>query len=162
MEKQDTDFDEVKEAVSQYSSMLIKIAFAYLKSMQDAEDAVQDVFLVYLIKRPAFASAEHQRNWLVRCTVNKCKDMLRSAWHKKRETIAEDIFAADTGMQEKGEVMQIIWQLDAKYRIPLHLHYIEGYSIKEIAEMLNKKPATIGTLLARARKKLESSIQKEL
>lgn len=169
MEKQGTYFEEVKAAVSRYSTTLIKIAFIYLKNMQDAEDVVQDVFVIYMTKKPQFVCEEHRKNWLMRCTINKCKDHLRSAWHRKREPISEEIlrsgavrYGSEMHETEHSEVMQAIWQLDVKYRIPFHLHYIEGYSIKEIAEMLNKKPSGVGTLLARARKKLERDLEERI
>lgn len=148
--------EEVEEAVFRYSQMLLKIAFTYLKSMQDAEDVVQDVFVIYLTKTPGFSSEEHRRNWLVRCTINKSKDVLRAAWHKKRLPMPDEWAGEET--QELG-ILQLIWQLEPKYRIPLYLHYCEGYSLNEIAEMLDKKVSTVGTRLARARKKLETIIK---
>lgn len=152
MKKQHACSEEVEDAVFHYSRMLVKIAFTYLKSMQDAEDVVQDVFIIYLTKSPKFSSEEHRRNWLVRCTINKCKDLLRMAWYKNWLPMPEGL------MSEKPEelgILQLIWQLEPKYRIPLYLHYCEGYSLNEIAVMMNKKISTVGTWLARARKKLE-------
>lgn len=159
MEKQCACFDDVKKVVSEYSQMLVKIAFTYLKSMHDAEDVVQDVFIIYMTKNPVFSGEEHRRNWLIRCTVNKCKDLLKAAWYKKWEPVSEELTAP---MPEEDEVMHCIWQLEAKYRIPFHLHYYEGYSLNEIAKMLDKKPATVGTLLARARKKLERMMREDM
>ena len=48
--------------------------------------------------------------------------------------------------------------LDEMYRLPIHLHYYEGYAIKEIAELLGEKPATIGTRLARGREQLKAAM----
>lgn len=171
MERQRTCLEEVKAAVVNYSATLIKVAFTYLKNMQDAEDAVQDVFVIYMTKAPRFESEEHKRNWLMRCTINKCKDTLRSVWYKKRETLSEEVLLQEqiaggssaseyeTAFgEEDSEVLQMVLSLDVKYRIPLHLHYVEGYSIKEIADMLHKKPATVGTLLSRGREKLKRGL----
>lgn len=63
MEKQHECSEEV---VFRYSQMLVKIAFTYLKSMHDAEDVVQDVFIIYMTKSPKFSGEEHRRNWLAR------------------------------------------------------------------------------------------------
>ena len=57
--------------------------------------------------------------------------------------------------EEENFLLSEIMKLDAKYRIPLHLFYYEGYSIKEIAEILKKKPSTVGSYLDRGRKKLK-------
>ena len=156
MEKQHACLEEVENAVFNYSQMLIKISFTYLKSMQDAEDVVQDVFVLYLTKSPNFSCEEHRRNWLVRCTINKCKDFLRMTWYKKRLPMPEDLTNEEP---EDLGILQLIWQLEPKYRIPLYLHYCEGYSLNEIAVMMNKKVSTIGTRLARAKKKLETLIK---
>jgi RNA polymerase sigma-70 factor (ECF subfamily) len=58
-------------------------------------------------------------------------------------------------MVEESELLRAVMDLDEKYRLPLHLHYYEGYPIKEIAEILGDKPATIGTRLARGREILK-------
>ena len=92
----------------------------------------------------------------MRCTINKSKDVLQAAWRKKRLPMPEEWTSEET--QELG-ILQLIWQLEPKYRIPLYLHYCEGYSLNEIAEMLDKKVSTVGTRLARARKKLETIIE---
>ncbi len=158
MEKQKEDFDEVKEAVFLYSKMLVKIAYTYLKSMHDAEDVVQDVFLVYLAKNVKFDSEDYKRNWLVRCTINKCKDLLKASWYKSWIPIPEEIEYQD---REESEVIQLVLKLERKYRIPIYLHYCEGYSLKEIAELLGKKVSSVGTLLARGKKKLEAMIEED-
>lgn len=150
--KPEDNMDEIKQVVYDYSGILKKISFTYLKNTHDAEDIVQDVFITYLTKHPDFSCEEHRRNWLIRCTINKCKDLLRSFWHKKCLPISEEL---EYLMPEETEILQLIWKLEDKYRIPLYLHYCMGYSINEISAMLNKKPATVGTLLARARKKLK-------
>lgn len=152
MAKQRECSEEVEEAVFRYSQMLVKIAFTYLKSMHDAEDVVQDVFIIYMTKFPKFSGEEHRRNWLVRCTINKSKDLLRMAWYKKWLPVPEELTSEEP---EEVGILQLIWQLEPKYRIPLYLHYCEGYSLNEIAVIMNKKVSTIGTHLARARKKLE-------
>ncbi|MDQ8734534.1 sigma factor-like helix-turn-helix DNA-binding protein [Paenibacillus sp. LHD-38] len=55
-----------------------------------------------------------------------------------------------------------ILSLDKKYRVPIHLHYYEGYSLEEIADILHAKPATVGTWLARGRNKLKEVIGGDL
>ncbi len=158
MGKQEEDFDEIKEAVFLYSKMLLRIAFTYLKSMHDAEDVVQDVFLVYLTKNIKFDSENYRRNWLVRCTVNKCKDLLKASWYKSWIPVPEEI---EDSIPEESEVIQMVLKLERKYRIPMYLHYCEGYSLKEIAELLNKKVSSVGTLLSRGRNKLKVMIEEE-
>ena len=113
MEKQHACLEEVEDAVFCYSQMLVKIAFTYLKSMQDAEDVVQDVFVIYMTKFPKFSCEEHRRNWLVRCTINKSKDFLRMAWYRKWLPISEELVSEDP---EESDILELIWQLEPKYR----------------------------------------------
>lgn len=116
--------------------------------MADAEEVTQEVFLSYLQKRPVFESAEHEKAWLIRTTINKSKNMLKTGWFKSRNPVPENLSYLP---KEENEVLQAVLALDSKYRIPIHLHYYEGYSIQEIAVILRAKPATVGTWLARGR-----------
>ena len=63
---------------------------------------------------------------------------------------------------EDSALIDSILTLDEKYRIPIHLHCYEGYSIAEIARLMGAKPATVGTWLARGRSLLKSMIGEEL
>jgi len=55
-----------------------------------------------------------------------------------------------------------VLSLDVKYRLPIHLYYYEGYSIKEIAEILGERATTIGTRLARGRKILKDILKDKI
>lgn len=147
--------ESVLKALDRYSQSLIKIAFAYLKNMADAEEVAQDVFLAYLQKRPVFENNEHEKAWLIRTTINKSKNMLKAGWFRSRNPVPENLSYLP---QEENEVLQAVLALDKKYRIPIHLHYYEGYSIQEIADILQAKPATVGTWLARGRLLLKEKI----
>jgi RNA polymerase sigma-70 factor (ECF subfamily) len=76
--------EAVRRLVGGYSGSLYRLAFAYLKNRHDAEDAVQEVFLAYLDKAPRFLSEAHEKAWLIRVTVNRCKNQLKSGWFKSR------------------------------------------------------------------------------
>jgi RNA polymerase sigma factor (sigma-70 family) len=153
-----TSFDineSVRRALDLYSQSMIKIAFTYLKNVADAEEVTQEVFLTYLQKRPAFENNEHEKAWLIRTTINKSKNMLKTGWFKSRNPVPEDLSYLP---KEENEVLQAVLALDKKYRIPIHLHYYEGYSMQEIAEIMQAKPATVGTWLARGRLLLKEKI----
>ncbi|MBB3110878.1 RNA polymerase sigma-70 factor (ECF subfamily) [Paenibacillus phyllosphaerae] len=147
--------ESVRRALELYSPSLIRIAFAYLKNTADAEEVTQDVFLAYLQKRPVFDNGEHEKAWLIRTTINKSKNMLKTGWFRSRNPVPEDLSYLP---KEESDVLQAVLALDKKYRIPIHLHYYEGYSIQEIAAILEAKPATVGTWLARGRAILKEKI----
>ena len=145
----------VRQAVIKYSDNLRRLAFTYVKSVHSAEDIVQDVFLTYLQKAPAFESAEHEKAWLLRVTINKSRNMLKTGWFRSRFELTEE---AGYLPPEQSEVLEAVLSLAEKYRLPIHLFYYEGYSIEEIANILDTNPATVGTRLARARGLLKQSL----
>lgn len=145
----------VQSAVYKYSQTVAKIAFSYLKNTADAEDITQEIFLTLMQKEPKFENEEHLKAWLIRVTINKCKNHLKSSWFKKNNPIPEDMPYLP---REQNELLLAVLSLNVKYRLPIHLFYYEGYSIKEIAEILEERMATIGTRLARGRKILKDMI----
>ena len=61
--------------------------------------------------------------------------------------------------KEEQEIWEIVHRLPEKYRIVIELHYLDGYSIKEIAQILNKKQSTVGTWYERAKKELKKELE---
>ena len=74
--------EEIIQAIETYSDMVRRICFIHLKQEADVEDIFQDVFLKYAYG-PLFDSAEHEKAWLIRVSINACKDSLTSWFHKK-------------------------------------------------------------------------------
>lgn len=72
------DPSRLEEIVRTHENTLYRTALAVLADPEEARDAVQDAFLALLTKDPAFEGPEHQRAWLLRVTVNACKDRLRA------------------------------------------------------------------------------------
>ena len=63
-----------------YIDTVFRVAFNYLKSSADAEDVTQNVFLKLMKERRPFESESHVKHWLIRVTVNECKNLTRSKW----------------------------------------------------------------------------------
>ncbi len=141
-------------ALRRWSADLVRFAYSYLLNHADAQDAVQDAFVSYMKHAPVFSDTEAEKAWLIRVTANKCKNMLRSGWFKSREPLSEELPADE----ESREVIRAMGKLPGKYRWPVHLHYYEGYSIAEIAQMLGAREATVGTWLSRGRELLRREL----
>ena len=137
-----------------YSQSLAKLAFTYMKNMTEAENIVQDVFLTYYQKKPEFKSAEHERAWLIRSVINRCKNQLKSVWHKQRTELSETIPAKNT-FSHSG-IVEAVLLLKEKYRTPLHLYYFEDCSIRETAEILGISESAASKRISRAREKLKA------
>lgn len=74
----DRDWEqELGRMVETYSPMLLRAALTRAPTPADAEDAVQDVFLRVLAKRPCFRDREHEKAWLLRATLNRASDIRR-------------------------------------------------------------------------------------
>lgn len=150
------DQEKMAWVVHTYGPPLLRAAFLYLKNTADAEDAVQDVFLSYWERRPEFNNEAARKAWLYKACCNRCKDKLRSGWFRHRAELTEDLSYLP---KEQSELMDALLALDETYRIPLHLHYYEGYAIKEIAAILKLPSATVGSRLSRGRAKLKQMLR---
>ncbi len=156
MQETVTDRDALRRQIGRYSGTLLRVAFAYVKNTADAEDIVQDVFLTLFANPPEFADEEHEKAWLIRCTINRSKNVMKSAWLRKRAPLDETLSYLPS---EESEVLSAILQLPENYRTTLHLHYYEKYTIEEIASILGRKPATVGTWLTRGRERLRTALE---
>lgn len=144
--------------VKKYIDMVFRIALNYLKNRADAEDICQNVFLKLLTQKKPFDGEEHLRNWLVRVTVNECKNVLRSPWHR-RESIEEHTPKLVFTKDGRGEMFYAVMELPVHYRVPLYLHYYEGYTTQEIAGILSLPKNTVCTRLRRARLLLRNGLE---
>lgn len=151
--------DCVREAVEEYGDMLYRICLVMLRNKADAEDAVQDTFIRYMQKAPAFSSDSHEKAWLIKVASNICRDKLRlrSRTTELDEDTLNTIAAADSG----SDILEALMQIPDKFRIVLTLHYIEGYKTDEIAEMIGKTSSAVKMRLAKGRKLLEEKYRKE-
>lgn len=148
-----------EQAVEVYGSLVLRTAYSQVKNMEDAQDIAQDVFVNMLKKSPAFETAQHQKAWLIRCTINRSKSHFRSAWHRHRATL-EESHAVPFEPQE-NEVSDAVLKLPMKYRQVIHLHYIEGYTTSEISQILGRRQNTVLSQMARGRAMLQKMLKGE-
>lgn len=145
-------------AARQYQDTVYRVALHALGSPQDAEDAVQEVFLRLYTREEPFGEPEHLRHWLIRVTVNVCRDALKSPWRRRRvflDTLPETpVF----DRPEQGELYREVMRLPEKYRTVLYLFYYEELTVKEIGEVLNLRTTAVTTRLHRARAKLKEQL----
>ena len=139
--------------VTQNETRLYRAALAILGDPQEAEDAVQDAFVRYLEKAPA--DLENSSAWLMRVLVNGCKSRLRLAW-RRVGPLPEML--PTPGPEERQELEEL-FALPPEDRVAIHLHYYEGYSTDEIAQMLGCRPGTVRSRLSRARDRLRKLIE---
>lgn len=152
----------IAELVDKYGDMVLRIAYTYLKNQADAEDALQELFLRIMDKKPEFNDAKHEKLWIVRTAINICKNKINLFWNKNKCSI-DDI--AEIKSYDKyntdSDVLKAVMSLPEKYRIVVYMFYYEEYTTPEISEILHKSDTTVRSLLHRARNKLKSILKED-
>lgn len=147
---------------SQYADDVLRVSYFYLGDRQKAEDVCQDVFLRLLTRTPDIQPG-HEKAWLLKVALNRCRDLWRAAW-VKRVVLGSPFDAVPAPddidfRSEKADLMEAVSQLSASFKEVILLHYYQGFGIAEIAAMLDLPEGTISSRLSRARKKLESMLK---
>ena len=150
---------EPEEIVEKYGDMVYRLAFSLTKNKEDAEDVSQEVFIKYIHNLRKFLNSDEKylKAWLIRVTINKCKDLFSSFWRKNVTELSEDIAFE---MEEKHEIYEAVFNLPEKYKVPIYLYYYEGYSVVEIASILKRKSGTVKWQLSKARELLKDFIER--
>lgn len=146
---------ELKRAVDRYADTVRRICLLYLKNYHDTEDIFQNVFLKYCLYNKEFQNDEHEKAWIIRVTVNACKDFLKSFYHKNIMPVEAIQDMAVNADNDQSFVLEAVLSLPQKYKDTVYLFYYEGYTASEISKITGKKENTIYTFLARARKLLK-------
>ena len=151
--------EEVETMVHTYCDMLFRVAIVMLGNRDDAEDAIQETVLKYIQKAPLFESADHEKAWLIRVITNQCRDMQR--FRLKHSTVCIEDLQMCISHPESCGIVEALMRLPEKFKTVMLLHYIEDYSIKEIAAMIKKSPSAVKMRLQKGRKLLEAKYRKE-
>jgi len=150
-----SDKEFITSVVKEHSDMIIRIAFNYTRNMFDAEDIAQDVFLS-LLTAPLMNGEAHLKAWLIRVTINKTKDFLKSAQKKRNVPLDEAKYQI---APNADDVLNEIDCLNPQDRILVYLFYFERYTAKEIGEILSLKERAVLVRLHRARAKLKTLLE---
>ena len=136
---------------------LYRVARSMLRNNTDCEDAVQEALVKAWSKRFTLHHEEYFETWLIRILINECK-----AIYRRRKTVevelSENIVAPDAC---GGDVMAALMRLPDKQRIVIELHCIEGYSVREAANLLRIPEGTVKWRLKAARQQLKDVLEKE-
>ena len=145
-----------EEIIRAHFNMVYRLALSQTKSVVNAEDVTQEVFLRFIQNRKKLTTNEHIKAWLIRVTVNCSKSVFTNSWFKRTVPLTDEI-AFDT--PEKSEVYYAVQSLPSKYRAVIHLFYYEDMSVKEIADCLSMKESTVKSHLFRGRELLRNELK---
>lgn len=148
---------DIRGAVIKYSDMLYKICIVILCNEQDVQDAMQDTFCRYLEKAPDFHDEEHEKAWLIRVATNICRDMIRFRIRHPKVSIEE--LENSLAAPEHKRTLQELLELPVKQKMVIYLHYVEGYQIREIADILGITEGAVKMRLQRGREQMQRQWQ---
>lgn len=138
---------------------LYRVAKTLLRSDADCADAVQEALLKAIGGAPLIRSEQYVKTWLTRILINTCKDMIRKNARTQTVELSEFIPAPEN--EERRDLYEALRELDEKLRMPLVLHYLEGFTVKEISHMLRLPEGTVKRRMWTARKELRALLTEE-
>ena len=149
--------EDVRKAVLKYSDMLYKICIVILCNEQDVQDAIQDTFCRYMEKKPNFRDEQHEKAWLIRVATNISRDMIR--FRVRHPKVSIDELKNSLAAPEHKETLKELLELPVKQKMVIYLHYVEGYQIKEIADILGITEGAVKMRLQRGRELMKLSLK---
>ncbi len=146
-----------------FSSKLFSVCLKYSRNHAEAEDNLQDAFLTIFKKIEQYKNKGSFEGWLKRITINTVLQRYRNekVFDIINENTIEDVeLEVDEDTVSIDYLLQIIQELPDRYRLVFNLYVLDGYSHKDIADMLNINIGTSKSNLARARQSLKETIEK--
>ncbi|WP_026663500.1 RNA polymerase sigma factor [Butyrivibrio proteoclasticus] len=144
--------------MDKYGNIILRVAYSYLHNMEDAEDILQDTLIQFLRNNPTFANDSHEKAWLITVASNLSKNKILYLKRRQSDELSEEL-VADKDKEDLSYVWEAVKALPDKYREVVHLFYQEGYSTKEIAEILSRNESTVRSDLKRGRDKLKKILK---
>lgn len=151
--------DEFAARMIAMTDVLYRVAWSQLPQAADREDAVQETIRRAWEKRERLRDERFMQTWVIRILLNVCDNMRRK---NARMVPTEYIPAAQGDTQKDTPMLRVLFSLEEKYRLPLQLRYIEGYSVAETARILRLPEGTVKSRLSRGRDKLQALLKEEV
>ncbi len=156
-----------RELYSRYSPKMLAVCYRYAHNREDAEDMLQEGFIKVFSQIHTFQNKGAFEGWVRRIMVHTCINNLKK--NKRFNESVDIIYASSIQVREESipsivqakQVVECIRLLPIGYRTVLNLYAIEGYSHKEIGEILEIEESTSRSQYTRARQMLEEILIKK-
>ncbi len=158
--RQLADKQKVHAIVERYRPMVYRLAMQNVKECHTADDITQNVFVKMIEANKTFESEEHLKAWLIRVTLNETKSFFRLAHVKRNIPLPENETLALSCDDEYIFLFEEIKKLKPNYKNVLYLHCYEGYTIPEIAKILDKNVNTVSIWFRRAKKEKDHTLRR--
>lgn len=159
---------DIENLIRQYGNDVLRTAYMYVKDIHTAEDIFQDVFIKVNQKLSTFEGNSSIKTWIIRITINTCKDYLKSAWNRRvspmmdyqEDSIISDSDYEDVEKQDTKELIKkSVLSLPTKYKDIVLCVYFQDMTLTEASRVLNIAEGTAKSRLSRARQKLKSILE---
>ncbi len=148
---------QAEQLLDRYGQSVLRLSYAYLHNMSDAEEILQDTLVQFLKTSPVFESPNHEKAWLLRVASNLCKNRLIYDRRRRADPLSETL------AQEDRPDLSFVWEavkaLPVHQREVVHLFYHEGFATAEIARIVGRKESTVRSDLRRARLRLKEILK---
>lgn len=157
------DEQEYQRQISTCLPMLYRTARAVLRNDADCADAVQEAIFQGWRKRRQLRDSARFQAWMLRITINECRNLQRRSMKQLRAVSAaiDEMRVAYSARGPNEELEAALSELPEKYRLPIVLHYIEGYATREIAEIMQIPEGRLRERMRTARQRLERMLDHE-
>jgi RNA polymerase sigma factor (sigma-70 family) len=145
---------------NEYGAAMLRLAAAQLGGRQLAEDAVQEALIKLYVHKEKFIGTDFECRYVMRTVLNACRDIQRSAWHKKVTFSAERAAIRQPQAEEaRSTLLESIGRLEPRLREALLVRHYLGYSTRETASMLGVSEGVVRERLRRAKSRLPALIK---
>lgn len=158
------DKEKFGKLVLDNERQLYRIAKSILKNDSDCADAAQEAVTRAFEKLHTLRNDQYAKTWLIRILIHECFRLAKKQRREQEtlEKIKRQKNPEDGQKDKYGELYEALIELDSSFRIVLELYYLEGFSVREISELLEIPEGTVKSRLGRGRGKLKKCLcQKE-
>ena len=159
---QDQRREWLENAIARWEKPMLRLCFAYLGDVAQAEDAVQETFFKAWKHLDSFRGEAEERTWLMRIAMNTCKDLLKSSWFRNtdRSVTPDSLPEGAAPFEERDDsVTRAVMSLPPKLREVTLLRWYQGLSLEEMAKVMRLPRSTINYRLKNAKTMLKGELE---
>ena len=152
--------EQLGNVILESQHQMYATAKSILKNDHDCADAIQETIVKAFAKLDTLRKDRFVKTWLMRILMNECYNICRrSEKILPIDQYMEQMETPQNESQSYGELYEAVQELREELRIPVVLYYVEDFSCREIAEILDISEGAVQKRLARAREKLKSRLE---
>ena len=150
--------EEFSQQILSLEKLLYHVSCGILSRECDREDAVQECICKAWERCSSLRDPGAFRSWVTRILINECYNILR---RDRRLVYPEELPDIPAGERDDLPLREALEKLDSIFRLPIVLYYLEGFSVKEIAAMLELPEGTVKSRLHTGRNRLRMELDEE-